>query len=75
MLRGTEEMETELDAGRCAGGNAGMQDFRYALQKFRKDCENFAAIAKILQSQRNFHYAHFFAMIAKFCYHGENSLS
>ena len=38
MLRGIEEMEADLDAG----GNAGMQDFRYALQKFRKDCENFA---------------------------------
>ena len=24
----------------------GMQDFRYALRKFRKDCENFAIPAK-----------------------------
>ena len=71
MLRRIEEMEAELDAG----GNVGMQDFRYALRKFRKDCENFATIAKISQSLRNFRYAHFFAMIAKFRYHSENSLS
>ena len=32
----------------------GMQDFHYALRKFRKDCENFATIEKILQSLRNF---------------------
>ena len=44
MLRGIEEMEAELDAG----GNAGMQDFRYALRKFLKDCENFAIPAKFL---------------------------
>ena len=71
MLKGIEEMEAELNAG----GNARMQDFRYALRKFCKDCENFATIAKISQSLRNFHYAHFFAMIAKFRYHSENSLS
>ena len=68
MLREIEEME----AG-CR--RQGMQDFRYALQKFPKDCENFATIAKISQSLRNFRYAHFFAMIAKFRYHSENSLS
>ena len=51
MLRGIEEMEVELDAG----GNArGMHDFSYALRKFRKDCENFATISKILQSLQNF---------------------
>ena len=50
MLRGIEEMEAELDTGGNAGGNARMQDFRYALRKFRKDCEYFATIAKILQS-------------------------
>ena len=27
----------------------GLQDFCYALRKFRKDCENFARIAKISQ--------------------------
>ena len=52
-----------------------LQDFRYALRKFRKDCENFATIVKISQSLRNFRYVHFFAMIAKFHYHSENSLS
>ena len=75
MLRRIEVMEAKLDAGGNAGGNAGMRDFRYALRKFRKDCENFATIAKISQSLRNFCYAHFFAMIEKFRYHSENSLS
>ena len=68
MLRRIEVMEAELDAG----GNAGMQDFRYTLRKFRKDCKNFATIAKISQSLRNFCYAHFFAMIAKIRYHSES---
>ena len=35
----------------------GKHDFRYALRKFRKDCENFATIAKIPQSLRKFRYA------------------
>ena len=39
-------MEAELDVGGNARGNAEMQDFHYALQKLRKDCENFAGIAK-----------------------------
>ena len=34
----------------------GKHDFRYALRKFRKDCENFATIAKISQSLRKFRY-------------------
>ena len=50
MSSGTEEMEAEVDAGGNAEGKAGLQEFRYALQKFRKDCENFATIAKISQS-------------------------
>ena len=50
MSNGIEEMEAELNAG----GMQGVQDFRYALRKFRKDCENFATIAKISQSLRNF---------------------
>ena len=66
------------DVGEC-------RTFRYALQKFRKDCENFATIAKISQGLRKFcnHsenfaiptkfcYAQFFAMIAKFRYHSES---
>ena len=53
MSSGTDEMEAELDAG----GKAGLQNFRYALRKFRKDCENFATIAKISQSLRKFRYA------------------
>ena len=47
MLRRIKVMEAELDEGGNAGGKAGMQDFRYALRKFRKDCENFATIEKI----------------------------
>ena len=62
MLRGIEEMEVELDVG---GNTGGMQDFRYALQKFRNHGENFTILAK-------FRYAHFFAMIAKFRYHSES---
>ena len=51
------------------------QDFRYGiakilqgLQKFRNGSENFAILAKFL-------YGPIFAMIAKFRYHSENSLS
>ena len=50
MSSGIEEMEAELNAG-------GMEEcriFAMALRKFRKDCENFATIAKISQSLRNF---------------------
>ena len=50
MSSGTDEMEAKLDAGGNAGGKAGLQNFRYALRKFRKDCKNFATIAKISQS-------------------------
>ena len=53
MSSGNDEMEAELDVGGNAGGKAGLQDFRYALRKIRKDCENFATIAKISQSLRN----------------------
>ena len=54
---GIDEMEAEVNAGGNAEGKAGLQDFRYALQKFHKDCENFATIAKILQSLQKFRYA------------------
>ena len=53
----------------------GKQDFRYALRKFRMDCENFAWIAKISQSLRKFRCAQFLSKLAKFRYHSENSLS
>ena len=53
MLSGIEEIEAELNAGGCRR----VQDFllciakiSQGLRKFRKDCENFATIAKILQS-------------------------
>ena len=61
MSSGIEEMEAKLNVGGCRR----VQDFHYALRKFRKDCENFAIPAK-------FHYAQFFAMIAQFSYHSEN---
>ena len=50
MSSGYDEMEAEVDAGGNAEGKAGLQDFRYALQKFRKDFKNFITIAKISQS-------------------------
>ena len=53
----------------------GKHDFRYALRKFCKECENFATIAKISQSLRKFRYAQFFAKLAKIRYHSKNSLS
>ena len=46
---GIEEMEAELNTGGCRR----VQDFCYALRKFRKDCENFARIAKISQGLKN----------------------
>ena len=46
MSSGIEEMEAELNAGGCMR----VQDFLYALRKFRKDFENFATVAKISQS-------------------------
>ena len=71
MSSGIEEMEAELNAGGCRR----VQDFSLCIEKIsqglRKFCnhsENFAIPAK-------FRYAQFFAMIAKFLYHSENSLS
>ena len=72
MSSGIYEMEAEVDAGGNAEGKARLQDFHYALRKFRKDCENFATIAKFSQSLRKFLYAQFFAMLAKFRYHSES---
>ena len=71
MSSGNDEMEAELDA-EAAGGK---QNFRYALQKFRNDCENFATIAQISQSLRKFRYSQFFGKLAKFRCHREISLS
>ena len=71
MSSGTEEMEAEL----MQEAMQGVQDFRYGiakisqgLQKFRNHRKNFAIPAQ-------YRYAHFLAMIAKFRYHSENSLS
>ena len=63
MSNGIDELEAEVDVGSNAEGKAGFQDFRYALQKFRKDCKNFATIAKISQSLRKIRYAQFFAKL------------
>ena len=71
MSSGNDEMEAELDAEAMQEATGGKHDFRY-VRKFRKDCENFATIAKISQSLRNFLYAHFFAIIAKVTVHSEN---
>ena len=68
MSSETDEMEAELQCRRQAG-------FSLCIAKFRKDCENFATIAKISQSLLKFGYAQFFAKLAKFRYHRENSLS
>ena len=71
MSSGIEEMEAEL----MQEVMQGVQDFHYGiakisqgLRKFRNHSENFAIPTK-------FHYAQFFAMIAKFRYNSENSLS
>ena len=72
MSSGNDEMEAKLDAEAMQEAVGGKHDFCYALQKFRKDCENFATIAKISQSLRNFRYAHFFAKLVKFRYHSES---
>ena len=61
MSSGTDEMKAELDAG----GNAGLQNFHYALRKFRNPCENFNMHSFSL-SYRNF------AIIAKVTVHREN---
>ena len=67
MSSGNDEKEAKLDAETMYEAAEGKLDFRYALRKFRKDCENFAIPAKILLR-------HFFAKLAKFCYHRKNSL-
>ena len=48
MSSRTDEMEAELDVGGIVGGKVGLENFLYALRKFRKDCKNFARIVKIL---------------------------
>ena len=50
MSSGTEEMEVKL----MQKAIQECRIFAMALRKFLKDCENFATIAKISQSQRNF---------------------
>ena len=71
MSTGFKEMEAELNEGECRR----VQEFSLCiakilqgLRKFRNNSKNFAIPAK-------FRYAQFFAMIAKFRYHSENSLS
>ena len=72
MSSGNDEMEAELDVEAMQEEAGGKQDFHNALRKFRKDCENFATIAKISQGLRNFLYAQFFAKLVKFRYHSES---
>ena len=47
LSSGTEEMEAEVDAVGNTEGKARLQDFCYALRKFRNHSENFAIPAKI----------------------------
>ena len=64
-------MEAELNAGRMqesAGFSLSIAKISQGLQKFSNHSKNFTIPAK-------FRYAQFFAMIAKFRYHSENSLS
>ena len=68
MSTGIEEMEADLDAGGNAGFSLCIAKISQGLRKFRNHSENFTIPAK-------FRYAQFFAMIAKFRYHSENSLS
>ena len=41
MSSGIDEIEAEVDAGSNAEGKAELQDFRYALRKFRNPYKNF----------------------------------
>ena len=53
IIKKLKKCEVELIKRRCSGkaeATEENQEFRYALRKFRKDCENFAIIAKISQS-------------------------
>ena len=57
MSSGIEEMEAELNVGgmqESAGISLCIAKISQGLRKFRKDCENFATIAKISQSLQNF---------------------
>ena len=54
MSSGNDEMEVELDVEAMQKAAGGKKDFHNALRKFRKDCENFARIAKISQGLRKF---------------------
>ena len=57
MSSGIEEMEAELNAGgmqESAGFLLCIVKISQGLRKFCKDCKNFATIAKISQSLRNF---------------------
>ena len=87
MSSGNDEKETELDAEakqeapeaslifaiHCKNF-ARIAKISQGLRKFRNHSENFTILAKISQSLRKFRYAHFFAKLAKFPYHSENSL-
>ena len=75
MLKGIDELKVELDAGcnrRQAGFSLCIAKILQGLRKFRNHSENFTIPAKFSLSLRNFHYAHFFAKLAKFRYHSES---
>ena len=62
MSSGNDEKEMQRQSRRQQEAN----------QIFAMHCENFARIAKISQSQRNFRYAHFLVKLGKFRYHRES---
>ena len=68
MLSRIEEMEVELDAG----GNTRVQDFRYGIEKISQGLQNFRNHSKNFSIPAKFHYAQFFAIIAKITVHSEN---
>ena len=70
-----KKYEVDLMKRKCSGKAGAVEanlDFRYALRKFCKDCENFAIIVKILKRLQNFRYAQIFAKLAKITVHREN---
>ena len=64
-----EDMSSRIDEKEMQCQGRRQQE---ASQIFAMHCENFATIAKISQSKRNFRYAQIFDRLAKFLYHSEN---
>ena len=65
----------ELDVRGNAGGNARNAGFLLCIAKISQGLRKFRNHRKNFGNPGKFRYAHFFAMITKFRYHSENSLS